>query len=185
MKTYPVMQQNQIGVALVVSLLMLVLVTLLALSVVSTSVFEERMAGNTRDRALAFEAAEYALRQAEDVLSNPVVPSFTTTGGSGGHYRDLDTNSGGVSEEVYWRDMHGWDDSPPKAVVAAKSDGVLSGQLQPKYVIEEFSAISCEWYSKKWPPPPPRNVYRITARGKGLTTESVVILQSWYDRGCG
>lgn len=185
MKTHPAMHQLQKGVALVTSLMILVLVTLLALSVVSTSVFEERMAGNTRDRSLAFESAEYALREAQDFLSNPVLPSFSATGGSGGHYRDLDTSVGGVTEEVYWRDTHGWDDTPPKAVVAAKADGVLSGQEQPKYVIEEFPAISCAGYSKKWPPPPPRNVYKITARAKGQTTESVVILQSWFDRGCG
>ena len=53
MKTHPAMHQLQKGVALVTSLMILVLVTLLALSVVSTSVFEERMAGNTRDRSCA------------------------------------------------------------------------------------------------------------------------------------
>ena len=174
---------SQKGVSLIVSLLILVMVTLLALSVVNTSVFEERMAGNTRDRALAFESAEYALREGQNFLSNAVLPSFTTSGGAtGGYYRNLDTSPSGQTEEVYWRDTHNWSSN---SVAAMKASGVLSGQIQPRYVIEEYPAISCAGYSKKWPPPPPRNVYKITARGQGRTTESVVILQSWFDRGCG
>lgn len=183
MKTPLLTVRSQKGISLVVSLLILVMVTLLALSVVNTSVFEERMAGNTRDRALAFEAAEYALREAQDFLSGAVLPPFTSTGGSsGGYYRDLNTSPNGETEEVFWRDSHTW---ASKSVLATKSSGVLSGQAQPRYVIEEYPAISCAGFSKKWPPPPPRNVYKITARGQGRTTESVVILQSWYDRGCG
>jgi type IV pilus assembly protein PilX len=176
-------RRSQNGIALVTSLLVLVLVTLLALSAVSTSIFEERMAGNARDRALAFESAEYALREAQDFLAGAVLPSFSTTGGSSGaYYRDLNTSPSGQKEEVYWRDTHDWN---AHAVTATKANGVLSGQAQPKYVIEEYPAISCVGFSKKWPPPPPRNVYRVTARAQGQTTEAVVILQSWYDRGCG
>lgn len=183
MKTPLPVHRLQRGIALVTSLLVLVLVTLLALSVVNTSVFEERMAGNTRDRALAFESAEYALREAQDFLSSPVLPSFTTTGGtSGAYFRDLNTSPSGETEEVYWRDIHNW---TANAVAATKTDGVLAGQVQPKYVIEEYPAISCAGYSLKWPPPPPRNVYKITARGLGQTTEAAVIIQAWYDRGCG
>lgn len=140
------------------------------------------MAGNARDRTLAFESAEYALREAQDVLSSPVLPSFTNTGGStGAYFTDLNTSPNNEKEEVYWRDTHNWSTN---AVSAAAADGILSGQVQPKYVIEEYPAIPCQSDSLKWPPPPPRNVFRITARGQGMTAEAVVILQSWYDRGC-
>jgi type IV pilus assembly protein PilX len=190
MKSQATMRRSQQGIVLVTSLLILVMITLLALSLVGTSVFEERMAGNTRDRTLAFEAAEFALREAQDVLSNPVLPAFTTTGGSGGHYRDLDTSVGGVTEEVFWRNYvwggaTGTTPPIPNAVTVAKTNVVVTGQAQPQYVLEEFPAISCVGVSKKWPPPPARNVYKITARGQGQTTEAVVILQAWFDRGCG
>jgi len=178
-----VFARSQHGIALVTSLLILVLVTLLSLSAVSTSVFEERMAANARDRALAFESAEYALREAGVFLSSAVLPAFSNTGGaSGAYYRNLNTSPSGEKEEIYWRDTHNWN---ANAVTANNANGVLSGQVQPKYVIEEYPAISCVGYSKKWPPPPPRNVYKITARAQGQTSEAVVILQAWYDRGCG
>lgn len=183
----------QHGMVLIVSLIILVIVTLIAVTALRVTILEERMAGNTRDRQLAFEAAEYALREAQDLLSAPVLPQFTNSGGTtGGYFTGLNTNPGGIGDLAYWSL---WDPANPsanptahnwgsKSVLATKAAGVLSGQSQPRYVIEEFPAISCDGYSSKWPPPPPRNVYRVTARGNGRTAESVVILQIWYDRGC-
>ncbi|PKO86829.1 MAG: hypothetical protein CVU18_12945 [Betaproteobacteria bacterium HGW-Betaproteobacteria-12] len=172
----------QRGMVLIVSLIILVIVTLIAVTALRVTILEERMAGNTRDRQLAFEATEYALREAQDVLSAPVLPQFTSTGGStGGYFSGLNTNPGGVGDIAYWSSTHNW---AANSVAANKVAGVLSGQTQPRYVIEEYPAISCDGYSSKWPPPPPRNVYRVTARGTGRTADSVVILQIWYDRGC-
>ncbi|WP_305072809.1 pilus assembly PilX family protein [Propionivibrio sp.] len=175
-------QSRQRGITLITSLLMLVMITILALSVMNTSVFEERMAGNTRDRALAFEAAEYALREAQQFLAGAVLPEFTSTGGtSGAYFKGLDTSPSGQLEELYWRDTHDW---TTKSITTAESNAVLSGQAQPRYVIEEYQTVSCAAGSVKWPPPPPRTIYKITARGQGRTTEAVVILQTFYDRGC-
>lgn len=173
---------HQRGMVLIVSLIILVIVTLIAVTALRVTILEERMAGNTRDRQLAFEAAEYALREAQDLLSAPVLPQFTASGGTtGGYFSGLNTNPGGIGDIAYWSTTHNW---TTQSVAANKSAGVLTGQVQPRYVIEEFPAISCDGYSSKWPPPPPRNVYRVTARGTGRTVDSVVILQIWYDRGC-
>lgn len=178
-RSYPVRQG---GMVLVVSLIILVIVTLIAITSLRVTILEERMAGNTRDRQLAFEAAEYALREAQNVLSAPVLPQFTSSGGStGGYYIGLNTNPSGNGDISYWSTTHNW---TANSVAAANVAGILAGQVQPRYVIEEFPAISCDGYSKKWPPPPPRNVYRVTARGTGRTADAVVILQIWYDRGC-
>lgn len=56
---------NQRGVVLIASLLILLLLTLLGLTAMQTTTLEEKMAGNTSDRTLAFQAAEAALRDAE------------------------------------------------------------------------------------------------------------------------
>lgn len=56
---------NQQGIALVVSLVLLLLVTLLGVSSLRSVLLEEKMAANQFDRSLAFQAAEAALRQAE------------------------------------------------------------------------------------------------------------------------
>ena len=53
------------GVVLLVALVMLLLVTVLGLASVRMLTLEERMAANSFDRNLAFQAAETALREGE------------------------------------------------------------------------------------------------------------------------
>jgi type IV pilus assembly protein PilX len=63
--------QRQRGASLVIALMFLIVLTVLGLVAVRSSTMQERMAGNDRDRAIAFEAAEAALRDAErDILLN-------------------------------------------------------------------------------------------------------------------
>ena len=59
-------RHKQHGVALAIALILLVIMTLLGLSGVRTVGLEEKMASNTYDRSLAFQAAEAALRAGED-----------------------------------------------------------------------------------------------------------------------
>ena len=61
------------GSALVVSLILLVVLTMLGVQGMRTNVMQERMAGNMRERSLAFQAAEAALREGESRLSNGAV----------------------------------------------------------------------------------------------------------------
>ena len=95
------LERRQRGMVLVVSLIILVVITLLAISAMRVTTLEERMAGNTRDRQLAFQAAEYALREAQDYLSTAVLGTFSATGGSGGLFNSLNT---APNEDVYWTD---------------------------------------------------------------------------------
>ncbi|MBB4866607.1 type IV pilus assembly protein PilX [Pseudomonas nitritireducens] len=53
------------GAILLVTLVMLLLLTLIGLAGMRLASLEERIAGNLRDRQLAFQAAETALRQGE------------------------------------------------------------------------------------------------------------------------
>lgn len=57
---------RQRGVVLIVALIMLVIMSLLGLSGIRTIALEEKMSANAYDRSLAFQAAETALRVAEE-----------------------------------------------------------------------------------------------------------------------
>lgn len=169
---------RQRGMVMIVSLIILVIITLLAITALRITTLEERMAGNTRDRQLAFQAAEYALREAQDYLSTAVLGTFSATGGSGGLFTGL-TNS----DDSYWMTTHDWTNTA-KYISPTRTGTLLTGQTAPKYAIEEFPFVPCTSDSLKWPPPQPRSVYRVTARGSGRTTDADVMLQIWYDRGC-
>ena len=77
--------KNQRGVALFISLVLLLVLTIIGVSAVQTTSMEERMARNTHDSVLAFEAAEVALRTGETFLRNNVNSTalFTPAGNNG------------------------------------------------------------------------------------------------------
>lgn len=56
---------NQHGAALIVSLIILVVVTLIGLSSIQISTQEERMSAHSFDRSMGFQGAEAALREGE------------------------------------------------------------------------------------------------------------------------
>jgi Tfp pilus assembly protein PilX len=56
---------EQRGVALVVALILLVVITLVGLAAVSGTIMQQKMSSNFYDRDVAFQAAEAALRQAQ------------------------------------------------------------------------------------------------------------------------
>lgn len=62
-------RRDQRGVALVVSLILLVLATLIGLASVRGTNLQERMSANMYDRSLAFQRAESALRAAEEAIA--------------------------------------------------------------------------------------------------------------------
>lgn len=70
-------QQN--GAVLIVTLIMLLLMTLLAIGSMRGTVLQERMAGNLRDENLAFQAAEMAQREAEQKAKNKSVADWQST----------------------------------------------------------------------------------------------------------
>src|SRR5262249_39147003 len=68
-------RQTQRGISLVVVLLFLVMLSILGTTAIQTSSLEEKMTGNERDRQIAFEAAEGALRDAEREIFQSLGPT--------------------------------------------------------------------------------------------------------------
>lgn len=72
-------RRDQRGVALVVSLILLVVATLIGLASIRGATLQERMSANMYDRSLAFQRAESALRAAEMAIT--ANGSIATLGG--------------------------------------------------------------------------------------------------------
>ena len=68
-KPLPTTNAPQEGFVLIVGLVILGLLTMLALSSMRDSTVQEKMAGASRDSGLAFQAAESALRDAENCIT--------------------------------------------------------------------------------------------------------------------
>lgn len=167
--------QHQRGASLVVGMILMVLITMLGLTTLGTSLLEERMAANARDRIRAFEAAEAALRLCESAI-DPNTTSFSATGGDGGMFNNVDPGR--------WQaDWAGWEASAPTVREYAGLPLVAS---QPRCIAERLAAEinetpgAPESLRRGLPVETARTYrhYRVTARGVGLSERTVVMLQS-------
>lgn len=175
----PVNLQRQKGATLLVGLVILLLMTFIGLAAIRGSGMQELMAGNMRDRQLAFQAAEAALSFAEAKLAVAMAQAGSTlfNGNTNGHGEAMD----GSSNTGYWQ---GFSWSGPNAV-ATTNMGLKGVASQPVYVVEKLvagtmnsggdgGAIDKVGRGQGTPP----EYYRVTSRGVGGTASAVVILQS-------
>ncbi len=89
--------RTQRGIALIVVLILLLVMTLLGLASLRGTLLEERMTGNLFDRSLAFQAAETALREGEARalgLATPPTGNTCTDGLCGPPLNGLDRSLG-------------------------------------------------------------------------------------------
>lgn len=72
---------SQRGVALVVVMILLLVMTLLGLAALRSTLMEERMSANMVDRSLSFQAAEAALREGEAIALLPATRAAVPANG--------------------------------------------------------------------------------------------------------
>ena len=176
-RNFPASQlQRQGGMTLIVGLIMVLLMTLVGMAAIRGSNMQELMAGNMRDRNLAFQAAEAGLRDGENLLTNATIPVFDGT--TVGLYQAMDDSS----NTGFW-DTYGWN-----AASSTTSMGLEYVTSQPRYVIEEVtstSTLSADGGAIDFAATLKTEdtvFYRVTSRGEGGTDGAVVILQSTYKR---
>jgi len=84
---YKAINKHQSGAVLVIGLIMLLLLTLIGVTGSQVTGLEEKMSGNIRDRNIAFQAAESALRDAEqDIRGVGTAPRNPKISGSTNFY---------------------------------------------------------------------------------------------------
>lgn len=168
--------QTQSGVVLAISLIILLLLTIIGLSATQTTALEEKMAGNLRDKSLAFQAAESALRTAE--LSLPSIASSTyVAAGTGGFYLDNNPTPNPIPSATAILTDNFWSSNPHATLPTPTGLGNVIDANPPLYIIQKLQS---------YPPPGPwvpgtsimRQPYKFTVRATGGTTNTVVILQS-------
>jgi type IV pilus assembly protein PilX len=170
------LRHRQSGTALVVAMLFLVILGMLGVTTMTATTLEERMAGNTRDRDVAMQAAEAALRDAERDISNTVPANGRVVTVA---MFDAVCTSALCTEGVPV--LTNVDDTAKSAFL-----GQFTGELammqgpavQPRYVVELLNTLP-----PQVPVPPAGQQvrdFRITAKGYGRNTNTIVILQTVF-----
>lgn len=198
---------RQGGIALVVVLILVFLVTLAGIAAVRTLVVEERVASNALDRSLAMQSAERVLREAEDIVRAQSEASTFNIGfdASSGDTRGAYTGAACADTTVIdpspcinglcsqpttscaprWEvaGFGGWAEVSATAPAAAASattgsDATLAAGTVQQYIIEFLgSNFVCDPTAAN----DPRNCaqYRVTVRTKPGTDRAAVQLQTY------
>ena len=162
-------RKKQAGVVLFVSLIFILMITMLAVTSIQSTTVTERIAGNSRDKSVAFQAAETALRDAESFLEPLSVSPATDAlfnNRNGLYDSRADTN-------VHWNTVNGG---------YRTYTGLPNVNAQPQYMIEllpeelfaEESLVSGKPVESLY------RYYRVTSLGTGSSDSSIVMLQSIY-----
>jgi type IV pilus assembly protein PilX len=160
--------QRQSGVALVVALILLVIMTLVGLSALRTVTLEERMTAQTFDRSLSFQAAEAALREAENLVETTVPTPAALAACVAGV-----CGAPNAAATMRWADASftGWQNA------TAVANGPIS--ITPQYIVEYLgNTFPCQPGSPMAGNDCKR--YRITARSNAGNDRAAVMLQSIF-----
>ena len=173
-------QHSQRGVALFLALVVLLIITVLGVSGLQTTTLEERMAANARDRDLAFQAAEAALIDAERFLNSAVLGAFNN---SNGRYAFNAANRPiwtGPNQAV-GNGVITYSVNRPGA--GGQAAAIPAVAQQPEYFIEQLPATLPPGGSLEAGTPADEiTFFRVTARGFGGRANTIVILQTGFQR---
>jgi type IV pilus assembly protein PilX len=164
---------KQRGVVMFVALILLLILSLLGVTAARMQTVEERMARNNDNRQIGAQAAEAALRSAENGLLTGLYSNFA--GNTNGLYAPLLSNGSPLT---------GMDWSVPANTLpyAGPALSSLPAMAQPKMVIENLPPVAVAGddisVTSLNPASPPVTVYRVTAQGVGADNTSTTTLQS-------
>jgi type IV pilus assembly protein PilX len=192
---------HQTGAVLITGLIFLIVLTMLGVTAARIATLEGRMSGNMRDRALALQAADLALRDAEVEIN----ASFATRdpkndpGSNWSDYAAANCNGDGIAGSLddglcytgqmgdanpVWQtiSLTDWPSVPYGRFTFAAAIDCQNAPSQdcvsapPRYIIEAvINGAAC--------PKPANNLtvcYRVTARSQGKSPTTWVILQEIY-----
>lgn len=151
---------GQKGATLVVALIILLLMTIIGTVAMQGTTLEERMAGNTRDMNLAFQASEAALRAGEGWLNNPA------------NLATAESNAP-LRCPANCPDPENWDGATPAPTGTVAGVGAVAAA--PAYHVGPPVLIRINPGAL---PPKFRKRYEVTAYGVGGSATTVAIVQS-------
>lgn len=174
---------SQQGVALVISMLVLLVMTMIGLAAIRTTTLEEKMAGNLQDKAMAFQAAEAAVRAGENYLEGNN-PAFGMN-----HDEMLECKAGGTVDGRQCKLITDYPDPHDTATYTTDAPAAdytpVGGQQVPRFFITFVEA-------KPWGFPSAAmqsavrfeelHHFHVTARGTGGSTNAQSVVRSFYSR---
>ncbi len=182
----------QRGAALIIALILLLVMSLLAVTSLRGTLMQERMSANTHDRDLAFQSAEAGLRMGERRAENWANSGANTADladcnnpDDGGFYKNIDGDPAQCTKPLwegpapgetgsFWRDAS---EDTGTNDIRFNDDGL---SLAPYYIVELISLGAPCTIDKPDGTDTTCRRFRVTASSRTTDGRSQVILQSIY-----
>jgi len=178
---------RQRGMALITAMLLLIVVTIMALSMFRSYGVEERLAGNTRDKQRAINAAESAQQYAESWLASGTAPStgvcpvgLVPSSTSGEvcsppvtpiDFTVMPWKTGVTYTQFTSNQINGVANVISAVGTAAQAGQSASYALAPVFYITDLGANAGS---------PPGEVYQVDALGYGGNANTVAVVESTF-----
>ena len=166
---------KQRGAVLFVGLMMLLIMSLIAITSMQGSTLEVRMASNTKDSLVALQTAEAALRAAENLLASGTLSlADFDTNGTDGLYDN--------ANDDLWSILS-WDNTDSREYIAYNKPTNVA--VRPRFIIQRIAAtqvapdLVLQNYGEGQAGQTVQ-LFRITARGTGSSENTEVVLQSIF-----
>ena len=191
-KPLPTTNAPQEGFVLIVGLVILGLLTMLALSSMRDTTMQEKMAGASRDSGLAFQAAESALRDAENCITGTTAGCAFDEVANPAHFAQDDAafpDHNTLFDATTWNTIDPPGEPTTLAGVPSKGKGDATDGVN--YIIRQASTVSggagvgeggdvsTGDYSKS-KEKSSQPIYEITARGAGASGAGQSVLRVYY-----
>lgn len=176
------------GSVLIISMLLLLVLTILGVTALDTTVMEERMSSNTRQRNMAHQAAETAMKAAEQWLGNTsgnvMLASHINMFNASGELYDDTVSGRSISWDV--NDTSAWTAGNSSAVTTLSSFPANASTIPgaPRYVIEYIGRVGDPPLNFTDPDLRP-HAFRIVTIGWGPDKTTKVVLSSTFNKRLG
>ena len=195
-KPLPTTNAPQEGFVLIVGLVILGLLTMLALSSMRDTTMQEKMAGASRDSGLAFQAAESALRDAENCITGTTAGCAFDEVANPAHFAQDDAafpDHNTLFDATTWNTI----DPPgePTALEGVPSKTKGDPEDGVNYIIRQASTVAgegdggdskndqltgCSAGDCNQASGSSQAIYEITARGAGASGAGQAVLRVYY-----
>lgn len=176
------LKRQQSGIALFLSLVMLLILTMLGVSSVQTTSMQERMSRNALDSNLAFQSTESALHDGEDYIEdqiNSLVPFQAANAEDNGFYIQKGPTETPNWHSIDWQAANGFREADTNVPGVAE---------QPKYILEHVRTIVSDQDRLNLDNigqdtgSGRTQIFRITVLGTGGTSTAQAMIQSTYGK---
>ncbi len=169
---------KQQGAILIVSLLILLVLTMIGITGTRTTTMEEKMVGNMRQQSISFQAAEAAIRDAENWLKplkkEPIAVNTCNNPPCSVWLPDV------LQVQDYQANTFSWWQANGIEYGTTSVQEFVEAAADPVYIVEKFAVSPKSMVMGKGKMKSQRTVYRVSATGISASQSTRSMIETMY-----